>query len=67
MNWGGGDGHDGAKRRGVSIGPQASRGSYEPNLGPGSPVATAQHNHFSPAKRPFPAQNAVLKPSSRPA
>ncbi|KAG6586851.1 Dynein heavy chain [Phytophthora cinnamomi] len=64
-----GDGRDGAKRRGVSIGPQASQilqRLYEPNLGPGSPAAHsnngAAHSPFSPAKRPFPAQNAVLKP-----
>ncbi|KAG3118423.1 Dynein heavy chain 6, axonemal [Phytophthora idaei] len=54
---------DGAKRRGVSIGPQANQilqRLYEPNLGPGSPAD--DRNPLSPEKRPLPTQYAVLKP-----
>ncbi|KAE9139210.1 Dynein heavy chain 6, axonemal [Phytophthora fragariae] len=66
MDGDGSDTRDGAKRRGVSLGPQASQilqRLYEPNLGPGSPAAhsnnSAVQNSFS---RPLPASNAVLKP-----
>ncbi|KAG4235408.1 hypothetical protein PC116_g16460 [Phytophthora cactorum] len=59
----GDDSRDGAKRRGVSIGPQANQilqRLYEPNLGPGSPAD--DRNPLSPKKRPHPTQYAVLKP-----
>ncbi|KAK1945609.1 Dynein heavy chain 6 [Phytophthora citrophthora] len=62
----GGASRDGAKRRGVSLGPQANQilqRLYEPNLGPGSPYDSGDlQNPISPAKRPLPTQNAVLKP-----
>uniref|UniRef100_H3GJS6 Dynein heavy chain linker domain-containing protein n=4 Tax=Phytophthora ramorum TaxID=164328 RepID=H3GJS6_PHYRM len=61
----GGDSRDGAKRRGVSLGPQASQilqRLYEPNLGPGSPAGDSTQNAFSPATRSLQAPNAVLKP-----
>jgi len=57
------DSRDGAKRKGVSLGPQANQilqRLYEPNLGPASDGGL--RNPLSPAKRPLPAQNAVLKP-----
>ncbi|KAF1777678.1 hypothetical protein GQ600_16257 [Phytophthora cactorum] len=50
----GDDSRDGAKRRGVSIGPQANQilqRLYEPNLGPGSPAD--DRNPLSPKKRPL--------------
>lgn len=65
MDGGGGDTRDGAKRRGVSLGPQASQilqRLYEPNLGPGSPARSNNAAAQSPFLRPVPSQNAVLKP-----